>query len=183
MLAKAREARISDPLGRDYNSVAAELVNLRPIACAYLAKRFHSLTPTTCEDIVDEVLARLATRDVLDYGVLRPLVFTACRNAAIDYYRSTKSRPETVPLEVAGSTPATETVLDAVVGTELLRRLQTVLDSWRCRPQTRRCYELSLTGRTCPEISETVGCSLSAAKKAVLRGQQFVRAALEPEYG
>jgi RNA polymerase sigma factor (sigma-70 family) len=164
--------------GRQARRFERECERLRPLAEAYLLRRFAGrLGRADAEDVVAEVMIRVhrQARAGRPPRNLRALVLTSARNAAIDLLRARAVRPATVGLEAAAQVPDTgATPTERAEGSEDAARLQEALARMRASYRETLLLRFGLELKI-SEIAAHFEISEAAAKKRLLRAATQVR--------
>lgn len=172
-------------------SLVDEVTALSRVGRAYIYRRFSDSLCNDAEDIVQDVTLKIIQRDRASIPNVRAFFFTCLHNACIDRLRSATSKPtvsienlpETVKhagrKEMRGNVPRPITedahpsaAREATAKIEKAEAME-VLGTMTKRRQA--AVVGRLVGLTVPQVAEAVGCSLPAAKKAVMRGEHQLR--------
>lgn len=172
-------------------SLVDEITALSDVGRAYVLRRFGDKLNDDAEDIVQDVTLKIIQKRREDIPNVQAFFFTCLRNACIDRLRSAASKPtvsaenlpETVKhaarKQMRGNVPrpigddgAPSAEREATARIEKERALEVLATMTKRR-------QAAVIGRWCgmtvPQIAEAIGCSLLAAKKAVMRGEGQLR--------
>jgi RNA polymerase sigma-70 factor (ECF subfamily) len=148
---------------------------LRAHLHTFIARRVES--PEVADDLTQEVLLRLLTRD--DGRVEHPTawLYRVARNVIIDHYRTRGSGSRWLDAgDLAPAGPAEEPFADdpQAAQRELARCLGPLVDQL-AEPYRSAVSAVDLGGQTQTEVAQAVGLSVSGMKSRVQRGRRQLR--------
>jgi RNA polymerase sigma-70 factor (family 1) len=144
----------------------------------FFANRFLN-NPQQAEDIVTEVAIKVwEKRNSLKHATaLKNYFYISVRNACLDYLRQEEKKKNTETELVRMNNVASHDILENIIYTETLRRVETAL--LNLPPQCRKVFtHLFIEGKTLAETALELQLSIHTIKNQRQRGLKILRSTL-----